>query len=59
MDFLDKLDRLKTEKVNFTIKFCRFELIYNQFHIILRLFDALPDFPFTTIETETMRDFYL
>ena len=24
---------------------------YNQFHNILRLFDALPNFPFTTSET--------
>ena len=25
--------------------------IYNQFHNILRLFDVLPNFPFTTSET--------
>ena len=30
---------------------------YNHFHNILRLFDALPNFPFTT--SETMRDYYL
>ena len=29
----------------------------NQFHNILRLFDVLPKFPFTT--SETMRDYYL
>ena len=30
---------------------------YNKFHNILRLFDVLPNFPFTT--SETMRDYYL
>ena len=30
---------------------------YNQFHNILRLFDVLPNFPFTT--SETMGDYYL
>ena len=30
--------------------------IYNQFHNILRLFDVLPNFLFTT--SETMRDYY-
>ena len=29
----------------------------NHFHNILRLFDVLPDFPFTT--SETMDDYYL
>ena len=32
-------------------------IIYNHFHNILRLFDVLPNFPFTT--SETMRDYYL
>ena len=32
-------------------------LSYNQFHNILRFFDVLPNFPFTTIET--MADYYL
>ena len=32
-------------------------LIYNHFHNILRLFDVLINFPFTT--SETMRDYYL
>ena len=32
-------------------------LSYNQFHNILRLFDVLPNFPFTT--SETMGDWYL
>ena len=30
---------------------------YNQFHNILRLFDVLPNFPFTL--SETMGDYYL
>ena len=30
---------------------------YNHFHNILRLFDVLPNFPFTT--NETMCDYYL
>ena len=30
---------------------------YNQFHNILRLFDVLPKFSFTT--SETIRDYYL
>ena len=30
---------------------------YNYFHNILRLFDVLPNFPFTT--SETMPDYYL
>ena len=30
---------------------------YNQFHNILRLFDALPNFPFAT--SETMGEYYL
>ena len=30
---------------------------YNQFHNILRIFDDLPNFPFTT--GETMCDYYL
>ena len=30
---------------------------YTHFHNILRLFDGLPNFPFTT--SETMRDYYL
>ena len=30
---------------------------YNHFHNILRLFDSLPNLPFTT--SETMRDYYL
>ena len=30
---------------------------YNYFHNILRLFDVLPNFPFTT--SETMGDYYL
>ena len=28
-----------------------FSCTYNQFHNILRLFDVLPNFPFTTSET--------
>ena len=30
---------------------------YNRFHTISRLFDVLPNFPFTT--SETMGDYYL
>ena len=30
---------------------------FNHFHTILRLFDVLPDFPFTA--SETMGDYYL
>ena len=33
------------------------KLFYNQFNDILRLFDVLPNFPFTT--SETMYDYYL
>ena len=32
-------------------------LTSNHFHNILKLFDVLPNFPFTT--SETMRDYYL
>ena len=32
-------------------------VIYNQVHNILRLFDVLPNIPFTT--SETMSDYYL
>ena len=34
-----------------------FECTHNQFHNILRLFDVLPNFPFTT--SEMMADYYL
>ena len=34
-----------------------FYICYNHFHIILRLFDGLPIFTFTT--SEAMRDYYL
>ena len=33
------------------------DISYNRFHKILKLFDVLPNFPFTT--SETMRDYYL
>ena len=33
------------------------ELTYSQLHTILRLFDVLPNFPFT--KSETMLDYYL
>ena len=39
---------------------CQFKLkcgIYNHFYNILRLFDVLPNFPFTT--SEMMHDYYL
>ena len=35
----------------------RFIFDFNHFHDILRLFDVLPNFPFTT--SETMRDYHL
>ena len=34
-------------------------LIYNRFHNILKLFDVLPKFSFTTCASETMCDYYL
>ena len=47
------VQRRTTGKVQFLFfkGFC-----YNQLHNILRLFDVLPNFPFTT--SETMRDYY-
>ena len=36
---------------------CKALVSYSHFHNILRLFDVLPNFPFTT--SETMRDYYL
>ena len=50
---------------NWLWKFCNFQRsllslnlkIYNRFHNILRLFDVLPSFPFTT--SEMMDDYYL
>ena len=36
----------RIKKMKITIKFYIFKLIYNHFHIILRLFDVLPDFTF-------------
>ena len=39
---------------------CQFKMkldTYSQFHNILRLFDVLPNFPFTT--SEAMGDYYL
>ena len=47
----------RTKAMKITIEFYIFKLIYNQFRNILRLFDVLPNFPFTT--TETMGDYYL
>ena len=50
-------ERTKSTKTNFEIiYFCR-DIICNQFHNILRLFDVLPNFPFTT--SEMMGDYYL
>ena len=37
------------------MKIKRLDVSYHHFHNILRLFDVLPNFPFTT--SETMRDF--
>ena len=47
----------ETEKLNITIELNIFELAFNHFHGILRLFDVLPNFHFTTCET--MCDYYL
>ena len=42
----------KTEKVNITIeRYIFVKIVYNHFHNTLRLFDDLPNFPFTTSET--------
>ena len=39
------------------VQFCIKDNTNNYFHIILRLFDVLPNFPITT--SETMRNYYL
>ena len=44
----------KTEKENIAIEFHTIKLVCNQFRNILKLFDVLPDFPFT--KSETMGD---
>ena len=49
--------RSKIEKLNTTIEFYIFELVYTQFHNILRLFDVLPSFSF--IPSEMMGGYYL
>ena len=46
------ISNLKRIQMNTTTEFCIFELVYNHFHNILRLFDILPSFPFTTSETK-------
>ena len=50
--FLDKFGPTN-ENCQFKLKFGK----YNHFHNILRLFDVLPNFLFTT--SETMRSYYL
>ena len=40
----------------FQIEICLSVTIHNHFYNILRLFDALPNFPFTT--SQAMRDYY-
>ena len=45
------VDLLVLRLQNYTSYFYKKE-IYNHFHNILRLFDVLPNFPFTTNETE-------
>ena len=47
----------ETETGNTTFGFCNFKVVCNHFHNILRLFDVLPNFPFST--SETMHDYYL
>ena len=39
------------------MKFCIFEIVYENFDNILRLFDVLPNFSFAT--SKTMRSYYL
>ena len=46
-----------TKKVNITIEFNMLELVHNYLHNIFRLFEVLPNFPFTT--SEMMHDYYL
>ena len=41
----------KTETVNITMEFGIFELVYNRFLNILRLFDVLQNYPLTSSET--------
>ena len=43
--------------LNFTMQISKFTASNNQFHNVLRLFDLLPNFLFTT--SETMDDYYL
>ena len=40
----------KKKKVNITYEFCIFDLVYNNFHNILRLLDSWSNFNFTTSE---------
>ena len=51
-------DQIDDAPIRFTtpIPFSVIRLYFNHFHNILRLFDVLPNFPFTT--SETMRDYY-
>ena len=46
----------RTKAMKITIEFYIFKLIYNQFRNILRLFDVLPNFPFSA--SETMDGYY-
>ena len=59
-DFFSKV-RFKCLEANERILFMEDSLnglfLYNRFHNILRLFDVLINFPFTTVET--MCDYYL
>ena len=45
-------------KLRSAIELSMFELVYNHFNNMLRLFDVLPIFSFTTT-SETMRSYYL
>ena len=51
------LKKFYTIKTNTTIELCILELGYNQFHNILRLFDVLPNLPFTI--SDTICNYYL
>ena len=58
-----QINGLVTVQYKLLLKFCtdyskiNKQEIYNHFHNILRLFDVLPNFPFTT--SEAMGDYYL
>ena len=61
-DFLDQIPLMryiqwKNKQLKLTMQFFRLELVFNQFHNILRLFDVSPNVRLTT--SETMGHYYL